>query len=240
MLSLSSLSVASYRKSYLLAAAIMSLLVTAPAFASLELTKKYCIACHQLEKTGMGPSLMDISKKYQSDPFGSQKIIKAIQYGSKGVTGEGKVMAPMLGINAVDAKSIATYILSLATSKSNTLSPNFSTANPIITVSPSQCATYHPTRNPQVQIPCVQIRDGVVFSAGLNQVSPDKLRFVVEPNSVQQINTIPNETCSVLPLDFINRLYIGCLDLGSSKPWVVLDVSNTDPLTFDVVDYEKP
>lgn len=206
--------------------------------------KDGCTMCHQLDKKGIGPSFMDISKKYQgySAPFNI--FVDALQFGSKNKWG--KMPMGQQSITEADAYAIAFYVVNLA----GTPIPIFPTAADMISsplvqttlpTSPSQCATYDPARNPQVQIPCVQIRDGVVYAAGLNQVpTPTGLRFVVEPSSIRQINVTPNETCSVLPVDSINRLYIACLDLGINKPWVMLDLSNSDPLTFDFVDYGNP
>lgn len=95
--------------------AVACLLVSGSAFASEELAKKSnCLTCHQMEAAGMGPSMKDISKKYAADKEGEQKIVTVIQKGSKDATGTGKMMAPMANVSEADAKTIATWILSLA------------------------------------------------------------------------------------------------------------------------------
>lgn len=100
---------------------------------------------------------------------------------------------------------------------------------PTVTIpaDPGQCATYDPSRQPQVQIPCVQIGDGV-YAAGFNQVAAPAggLRFDPEPGSVQLANTIPTENCAALTLDVINRLYIGC---SASAPSFGLSAAWTAP-----------
>ena len=99
----------------ILGCAVACLLVSGSAFASEELAKKNnCMTCHQLDKQGMGPSLQEIAAKYKDDAEGAKKIETAIKEGSKGATGEGKMMAPMANVTADDAKAIATWILSLA------------------------------------------------------------------------------------------------------------------------------
>ncbi|WP_417915544.1 c-type cytochrome [Candidatus Electronema sp. JM] len=97
--------------------AVACLLVSGSAFASEELAKKNCMVCHQLDKVGLGPSFQDVSKKYAADKDGEAKIMAVVKNGSKGVTGEGKVMAPMANVNEADAKSIAAWVLSLSAAK---------------------------------------------------------------------------------------------------------------------------
>jgi len=98
--------------------AVACLLVSGSAFASEELAKKSnCIMCHPMDKDAMGPSLKKIGAKYATDKEGAKKIETVIAKGSKNVTGEGKMMAPQANVSEADAKTLATWILSLGAEK---------------------------------------------------------------------------------------------------------------------------
>ncbi|MFE3848481.1 c-type cytochrome [Flavobacterium sp. LB3P45] len=71
-----------------------------------------CVGCHKLDKKLIGPSYLDIAKKYAATEkninYLSGKIIK----GGAGVWGT-IPMAAHASLKKVDAKTMATYILSL-------------------------------------------------------------------------------------------------------------------------------
>lgn len=76
------------------------------------MAKLDCAACHKIDKKVIGPSYLDIAKKYSSNDkninYLSDKIIK----GGSGVWGA-IPMAPHTALKKDDAKKIAKYILSL-------------------------------------------------------------------------------------------------------------------------------
>ncbi|MFE3871671.1 c-type cytochrome [Flavobacterium sp. ZS1P70] len=76
------------------------------------IAKSDCVGCHKLDKKLIGPSYLDIAKKYASNEknvnYLSGKIIK----GGAGVWGT-IPMAAHASLKKNDAKSMATYILSL-------------------------------------------------------------------------------------------------------------------------------
>jgi cytochrome c len=80
--------------------------------AEIILKKLDCATCHKIEKKVVGPSYLDIAKKYpnndKSTNYLSDKIIK----GGTGVWGA-IPMAPHAALKKEDAKKIAKYILSL-------------------------------------------------------------------------------------------------------------------------------
>lgn len=95
--------------------AVACLLVSGTAFASEELAKSNnCIGCHQVDGKAMGPSLKEIGAKYKADAEGAAKIEKSLKDGSKNVWGATSMMAPQAQVKAEDAKTLATWILSLA------------------------------------------------------------------------------------------------------------------------------
>lgn len=76
------------------------------------IAKSDCVGCHKLDKKLIGPSYLDIAKKYPSNEkninYLSGKIIK----GGAGVWGT-IPMAAHTSLKKNDAKSMASYILSL-------------------------------------------------------------------------------------------------------------------------------
>lgn len=92
--------------------AIKSTLVLQPSEGERLIAKSDCIGCHKLDKKLIGPSYLDIAKKYESNDknvaYLSGKIIK----GGSGVWGS----IPMLAhasLKKNDANSMVKYILSL-------------------------------------------------------------------------------------------------------------------------------
>lgn len=76
------------------------------------IAKSDCVGCHKLDKKLIGPSYLDIAKKYASNEksvnYLSGKIIK----GGAGVWGT-IPMAAHASLKKDDAKSMASYILTL-------------------------------------------------------------------------------------------------------------------------------
>jgi cytochrome c len=76
------------------------------------IAKMDCVGCHKLDKKLVGPAYLDIAKKYSLNDkninYLSAKIIK----GGSGVWGS-IPMAAHPSLKKEDAKTIATYILSL-------------------------------------------------------------------------------------------------------------------------------
>lgn len=76
------------------------------------IAKQDCVTCHKIDKKVIGPSYLDIAKKYPMNDkninYLSDKIIK----GGSGVWGS-IPMAAHSAIKKDDAKKIAKYILSL-------------------------------------------------------------------------------------------------------------------------------
>ena len=76
--------------------------------------KARCNMCHALDKKIVGPSFMDISKKYKGDPGAAAKMAANITKG--GAFGWKLTNMPPRGMGATDAeiKAMAEYIASLA------------------------------------------------------------------------------------------------------------------------------
>lgn len=76
------------------------------------IAKSDCVGCHKLDKKLVGPSYMDIAKKYPSNEKNINYLSTKILKGGSGVWGA-VPMAAHASLKKEDAKSMATYILSL-------------------------------------------------------------------------------------------------------------------------------
>ncbi|WP_339070960.1 PQQ-dependent sugar dehydrogenase [Chitinophaga sp. 212800008-4] len=72
-----------------------------------------CKACHQLDKTSVGPAFTQVAKRYEHDPKAPEYLANKIINGGGGVWGEHSMAAhPQLSVE--DAGQIVKYILTLA------------------------------------------------------------------------------------------------------------------------------
>jgi cytochrome c len=97
-------------------AAVTSILtaVSAPAFADQALaTSKNCMACHAVDKKMVGPSYIEVAKKYAGDADAAKKLATTILKGS--VPGKGNFgpipMPANTQVNEADALKLATWVL---------------------------------------------------------------------------------------------------------------------------------
>ncbi len=75
-----------------------------------------CKACHKEAEKSIGPSFVDIAKRYQKDRNATTYLLGKIQMGGAGVWGE-TAMPGNPDLKEVDAKQIVAWILSLAPSE---------------------------------------------------------------------------------------------------------------------------
>jgi cytochrome c len=98
---------------------VLSLLTmaSAPAFASLDLaTKNACMACHAVDKKVLGPSYLDVAKKYEKEKDAVSKLAASIKTGGSGKWGP-VPMPAQAALSDADAKTLATWILAGAKAK---------------------------------------------------------------------------------------------------------------------------
>ena len=90
----------------------LSLLVlSAPAFANLELANKNaCMGCHAVATTVLGPSYADVAKKYAGQKDAEANLAKGIKAGGAGKWGQIPMPAQAQPSKA-DAKKLAAWIL---------------------------------------------------------------------------------------------------------------------------------
>ncbi len=104
-------------KALYLAAITASICFSATAFAADEgealFNKSGCGSCHTPAKSGIGPSLKDISAKYAGDKQAQAKLEKKVRSGGSGSFPN--MMMPMpatpASVSDADIKSIVTWIL---------------------------------------------------------------------------------------------------------------------------------
>lgn len=96
------------------AIAVMSLtLAAAPVAADPGLLKKYnCTACHAPATKLVGPAYTEVAKKYAGRVDAVDYLSGKIKSGGAGVWGA-IPMPPHPQVSAADAKSLATYILTI-------------------------------------------------------------------------------------------------------------------------------
>ena len=100
-------------KKLLLAGAIASTLVAAPALANEELAKKNaCTACHAVDKKLVGPGYKEVAKKYAGDKTAEAKLIDKVKKGGVGVWGQ-VPMPPNAAVKDEDVKTLVKWVLSL-------------------------------------------------------------------------------------------------------------------------------
>jgi cytochrome c len=93
--------------------AMASLAISTPAWADLKLaTDKNCMSCHSVEKKVIGPAYKDISKKYAGQKDATEMLAGKIQKGGAGVWGP-IPMPANAQVNAAEAKTLATWVMSL-------------------------------------------------------------------------------------------------------------------------------
>jgi cytochrome c len=82
-----------------------------------------CRSCHKINERAIGPSFMEVAKKYREDDKAVDYIAKKIISGGSGVWGEISMTAHPL-FSEADAAKMADYILSLTKKDTNTLKLN--------------------------------------------------------------------------------------------------------------------
>ncbi|WP_265594458.1 PQQ-dependent sugar dehydrogenase [Haloferula sp. BvORR071] len=75
---------------------------------------KACFACHQIEKTSVGPAYLDVAMKYRSDSGALSRLQAKVKTGGAGVWGE-IPMPPQVAASDAEAEQIIKAILNLST-----------------------------------------------------------------------------------------------------------------------------
>ncbi len=76
-------------------------------------TANACLACHQLDKSSVGPQYLNVSLKYRDRPDALDYLKNKVKSGSTGVWGE-IPMPPQIALKDNDANTLLRAILGLA------------------------------------------------------------------------------------------------------------------------------
>ena len=100
-------------KRLILPIALLGAVCTVPAQASEDLAKKYaCVACHSLDKKGVGPAYKEVAKKYAADKAAQARLEDKVKKGGTGVWGQ-IPMPPNDKVPAGDVSTLVKWVLSL-------------------------------------------------------------------------------------------------------------------------------
>jgi cytochrome c len=95
----------------ILTVAAVSALMSAPAFANLDMAKKNaCMACHAVDKKLVGPAYQDVAKKYAGQKDAAATLAKSIKAGGSGKWGP-VPMPAQAALSDADALTLANWIL---------------------------------------------------------------------------------------------------------------------------------
>src|SRR5512134_105139 len=95
-----------------LALALLGVAFALPAKADEALAKKHnCLACHTLDKKGVGPAYREIAKKYKGQNVAA-KLQEKVKKGGQGVWGP-VPMPPNAAVPDADIKTLVDWILKL-------------------------------------------------------------------------------------------------------------------------------
>ena len=75
-----------------------------------------CLACHGIDQPSLGPSYVSVAQRYQGRTDAMRHLVTKIATGGTGVWGD-RVMPPHPSLSEEDRRAMASYILSLASSK---------------------------------------------------------------------------------------------------------------------------
>jgi len=90
----------------------LALALSAPAWANLALAQKNaCSSCHAVERKLLGPSYVDIAKRYTDQADAEATLAKSIKAGGAGKWGP-VPMPAQPAVSEADAKTLAAWILS--------------------------------------------------------------------------------------------------------------------------------
>ncbi len=100
-------------KRLILPLALLGAVWTLPAQASEDLAKKHaCVACHAIDKKGVGPAYKEVAKKYAADKGAQAKLEDKVKKGGTGVWGQ-IPMPPNDKVPAGDVSALVKWVLSL-------------------------------------------------------------------------------------------------------------------------------
>ena len=100
-------------KKVVLTLSLIGCMAALPVRANEALAKKHnCLACHTLDKNGVGPSYKEIAKKYAGQKDAEAKLADKVKKGGQGVWGP-VPMPPNAAVPDGDIKALTKWVLSV-------------------------------------------------------------------------------------------------------------------------------
>lgn len=101
------------KKSLVSAFLLIGLLNSGVLLANEALAKsKNCLACHALDKPGVGPAYKKVAEKYAGQKDAEAQLVQKVLKGGAGVWGA-MAMPPNPGVSPEEAKTLVQWILGL-------------------------------------------------------------------------------------------------------------------------------
>ena len=75
-----------------------------------QVQAQFCLRCHGMEQTHVGPGFAQIAQRYRDAPDAHEYLARKIREGSAGVWGR-KLMPRQPGIGAAQARAMAVWVL---------------------------------------------------------------------------------------------------------------------------------
>ncbi len=84
-----------------------------PAEIEKLVVSRQCFACHQVDKTSVGPAYLDVAMKYRTDAEAEARLREKLKTGGGGVWGE-VPMPPQIAVSDAEGQTIIRAVLGLA------------------------------------------------------------------------------------------------------------------------------
>jgi len=109
----------------------------------------------------------------------------------------------------------------------------------VMPVSNSQCGVF---TSPNMKLRCVKV-GGETYQANLKVISNNPTRLEVDVNTLLKQPLTVNNDCAVYSpassTDSLNKLRMNCLEIGSDKYWMDLNLINSNPIQFEMLNSAK-
>ncbi len=91
-------------------APVSSAVLSAPRDGWALVQSQFCLRCHGMEQTHVGPGFAQIAQRYRGDPAALDHLARKIREGSAGVWGR-KLMPRQPGVSAEQAQAMAVWVM---------------------------------------------------------------------------------------------------------------------------------
>lgn len=181
-----------------------------------------CKACHTIEQKSVGPSFLDVAKKYQNDPSAITKLANKIIKGGAGAWGE-HAMSAHPQIKQDEAEEMVKYILGLSNDKTSKVNlPPSGIFIPATHKGKGDDGAYYFT---------ALYKD--MGAVGIEALSSHKTIKLRSPK-IKAINFDQKHNCAIINSNNNDYHYLGAIKHGSYFVFDQIDVTELSKVTFMV------